>query len=74
VPSRRISAIAIAFVFRVTRSASVTTGSPSCPISLPGGTRRKIASSGSSRNSAAIPVARKRPKLNSRLLSVGATS
>jgi hypothetical protein len=58
----------------VTTSASRTTGSPSWLISWPGGTRRKIASSGRSRNSAAIPAATKSQKLNSRLLTEGATS
>jgi len=66
--------MAIAFVFAVTTSASRTTGSPSWLISLPGGMRRKIASRGSSRKSAAIPDANQSPKPNSRLVSEGATS
>ena len=47
VPNRRISACAISDVLTLTISASVTTGLDSWWSSLPGGTRRKIAATGS---------------------------
>ena len=58
VPNRRISAIEIAFVSSVTRSASFAASLPSAAISSPGGTRRKIATTGRRRNASATLVAR----------------
>ena len=53
VPSARISACAANVVFRLTSSASVTTGFPSCETSLAGLTRAKTAITGSARNASA---------------------
>src|SRR5918992_267257 len=48
---------AIRLVFRLTRSASRAASSPSCETRVVGGTRRKSASSGTSRNAKATAVA-----------------
>ena len=59
VPNSSTSACAISVVLKLTISASVTTGFESWSISCPGGTRKKIASTGSARNASVIPAAAK---------------
>jgi hypothetical protein len=59
VPSTRINTCAAAVVFRLTISASVTTGFPSCATRRAGDTRAKIASTGSARNPRVTNVAAK---------------
>ena len=54
-----MSACAISVVLKLTISASVTTGFESWSISRPGGTRKKIASTGSVRNTSVTAVATK---------------
>jgi len=57
VPKSRISSCAIAVVFALTISASVTIGLDSWCTNFPGGTRRKIAATGSTRKTSARAAA-----------------
>ena len=56
VPTTRMITLAMTLVFSVTSRASTATSLPSWSTSVPGGTRRKMASRGSSRKARATAV------------------